>query len=63
MQEQIKIINDPDLKYYHLWIKHSGLYSDGNFKFVEAPLAERKEDCLKRIARYKEGLEIGRAHV
>jgi len=56
MREQIKVYNDSDLKYYDFWIKHSGLYSDGNFKFVEAPLAERKEDCLKRIARYKEGL-------
>lgn len=27
------------------------------YPFIKAPLAERKEDCLKRIARYKEGLD------
>jgi hypothetical protein len=27
------------------------------YPFVKAPLTERKEDCLKRIARYKEGLD------
>lgn len=52
MKEQLKIY---DLEYYQLWVKYSGTRK--NEKFIEATLEKRKADCLKRIARYKEGLD------